>query len=986
MARGIRSLNLEEVVTSTGSDWAYRSDGAVFANRLDSAADIALYNFYEGAQVEPSFDSTNAPDAASRGSCKFTISTYDGDTSGELLLPFGADFSDGDSFQFAYSLYQDGGAFDQWNQRDGSATGEKHVIISHTSNSHGFGPDHAIVIGNIENQGMLTGYHYVGGLGQASWDTGLGTNCGSSYVYAGAADRGANTLTGNNPDTGLAWTSCEQDAARYGHLGARAESNENRRGFGDWLTGAFRVNNARWNAYLVVVDIGNLGSSNSRVRVYGAAPGEDWFLEHDKQNIRIGNASSQSGPFNGAWLGPYTTNRSEISGRQVSSRTTNIGGVTILSCGPGTPRGAGELLYNASTQKFSWKSSPHSHGTAKGFSYANNKTARFLPSSVDDQFVLTRLVGDCTFPTATITVISTATFPSAGTILVGPHPVDYTGKTSTTFTGCTMVAHKRPHGHIIRQDSFSPSAAFTTLVGPQDFSAATDVVNVASTANFPATGELVYLPRLLVDGSLAFSTYTGKTSTSFTGLAGKLGTRVADNTQVRLADFLVIDIEPALLPTSGTTTDSVTIAENRAPRVAHMADIIVKEGSTSLIPAPWVPSYNIPGPGEIVAIGTNTANDILPTPAQGMNGVLAWQYSLFFSYSGGVVVDDYSRAGAYVINSSGGHGAPDNVGAAIFDLETATWSRKDPTGYENFYKSPGSWPLTSTSGYPLYEINGTNVPSPCHGFLAMAAVPKLWDDSERGSVLRCGAGAMNAEANSTTVIHKFDVDTGLYSRPATNAFLVDGTSGTTEGVAVLLDKPRRRWWRIRGNANSYNYIQYLDANDWTVKNSATWPSISTPNGWESGAAWMFDGLIFRRGNPATAGTGKIIVWDPDFESTAPAYINIDVAANVNPQYQLPYVEYRGKLYSIPEVDIGVDTTKKYTFLYRLTPPTGDIKTGIWTADTITIPEVPSVNATTVGNSNASGAINYTRLFKHPRADCLVWIPNGQQLVYLIRPE
>ncbi len=54
-----------------------------------------------------------------------------------------------------------------------------------------------------------------------------------------------------------------------------------------------------------------------------------------------------------------------------------------------------------------------------------------------DAQVFTRLVGDHSASATTVTVESTAAFASSGAIHIGRERVTYSGKTSTTFTGCT---------------------------------------------------------------------------------------------------------------------------------------------------------------------------------------------------------------------------------------------------------------------------------------------------------------------------------------------------------------------------------------------------------------------------------------------------------------------------------------------------------------------------------------------------------------------
>lgn len=60
-----------------------------------------------------------------------------------------------------------------------------------------------------------------------------------------------------------------------------------------------------------------------------------------------------------------------------------------------------------------------------------------LPQGAFFQDGVTTLTADISNADTTIPVVSTANFQTAGTILIGSELISYTGKTSTTFTGCT---------------------------------------------------------------------------------------------------------------------------------------------------------------------------------------------------------------------------------------------------------------------------------------------------------------------------------------------------------------------------------------------------------------------------------------------------------------------------------------------------------------------------------------------------------------------
>jgi hypothetical protein len=65
---------------------------------------------------------------------------------------------------------------------------------------------------------------------------------------------------------------------------------------------------------------------------------------------------------------------------------------------------------------------------------------------------ITNLSGIHTLPTGTVTVASTAGFQSSGRFIVNGQTVAYTGKTGTTFTGCTGGTGAQPDFSFVYQD------------------------------------------------------------------------------------------------------------------------------------------------------------------------------------------------------------------------------------------------------------------------------------------------------------------------------------------------------------------------------------------------------------------------------------------------------------------------------------------------------------------------------------------------------
>ena len=110
-----------------------------------------------------------------------------------------------------------------------------------------------------------------------------------------------------------------------------------------------------------------------------------------------------------------------------------------------------------------------------------------------------------------ITLADATNFSSAGTIKIGSEFFTYTGKSTNTLTGLLRA----------REDSTAVShahgATVTQVIGSTDTMAGSGVITVGATSDFTSAGSIKI--------GNEFFTYTGKTSTTFTGV-----TRAASST------------------------------------------------------------------------------------------------------------------------------------------------------------------------------------------------------------------------------------------------------------------------------------------------------------------------------------------------------------------------------------------------------------------------------------------------------------------------
>jgi hypothetical protein len=431
------------------ADWIARSTaaGVVRANRMEDSATLVDWLVNDSTADHVSIDTTvKVPNAA--GSIRFEVLNADDSASGSICVPFGASLGEGDVLWYSYrircSLYF---AYGSWYRS--SDSGPKFSIMSRDAN--GAAPTGSVQGNTVVDQinysgGIVTGYNYDPSI--FSWDDFYTSSAGGDFKWQGEVDNSIDRLTwvtypltGNNPETGAAWTSYQQERRRYGgtYLGKTQSSFPFRIGFGDPLSGGFRPLPDEWITYTFRVAVGAWDTANSRITKWAAREGQRYYLLNDQQNITLG-----TGPdYNGLTILPYTSHRAP--GGRTAGALSGISGVSVLNLAPGTHLGTASLEYTASTGAWRFATAHDNFGTARFFSAANGITIINIASSSDA--ISTTLSAGVTLPQGTISLASTSGLPTSGTIIlgtantasggIGEQLVQYTGISGNNLTGCS---------------------------------------------------------------------------------------------------------------------------------------------------------------------------------------------------------------------------------------------------------------------------------------------------------------------------------------------------------------------------------------------------------------------------------------------------------------------------------------------------------------------------------------------------------------------
>lgn len=371
--------------------------------------------------------------------------------------------------------------------------------------------------------------------------------------------------------------------------------------------------------------------------------------------------------------------------------------------------------------------------------------------------------------------------------------------------------------------------------------------------------------------------------------------------------------------------------------------------------APFTPPYALPAAGQVVAINTNTFQDIRPPQLSEVH----WNLVVWLAWCSGVMAPGWSAGGAYVAGAlGGGHNDGRNFSAAVFDFTDARWKRLDPTN-ANAEPSRTNHTLAQTSGDPYYEVLGSGgMPAARHLYQNQVWLPPEFGGGARGSLLQVAGGAICQESITVRCVHRI----ALGDNSVTHSRFTDALASRSSYEACsVLDLERARVWVLPSNLEQYQNVEYLDLNDGQFRTvgSFAWPS----GGITGGRAFLYRGLLIKQGQDLS-----LHAFDPANPTAGWHALNV---SGTLPHARNVFAAWRGKLYWLP--------TSGGNTVTRLTPPAGNALAGTWSVDTLVVAG-PAMSPAVTSNDHISSLVYV------PAIDCLAWIPGGDRPVFVFRPE
>ncbi len=351
-------------------------------------------------------------------------------------------------------------------------------------------------------------------------------------------------------------------------------------------------------------------------------------------------------------------------------------------------------------------------------------------------------------------------------------------------------------------------------------------------------------------------------------------------------------------------------------------------------------------------------------------------YALWGAFGSGCFNPYYSANGAYIMVGSGGHSHPSVFGASVFDFTTMEWDYL-PCANAGISDSTGSIQESDSNGSPWWEMNASaEVPLPPHPYKNLMVRSPAQGGGTKGSMIYVGRGSVgNSGVYSSGAAHQFDLTSRSWSRLSTATSFGIGEPE----VAVTFDAITNRYYQIPETLGVASNLKYLDGADWTFKSTANWSGYASNVNTGTNCAWIHElggtrALFSLRGpgphylsslNLASPGSG----WNNNIALSGETLIVDRSDVVFHPLHNCYYRRY---------------TLTDTPMLQRLIPPTGNILTGAWTVENVTlggdaIPVYKPVSG--IGSGEVTSA--YKNLMYVPALGMLAWVTgNG---VFLLNP-
>ncbi|MGD9597439.1 MAG: hypothetical protein AB7G76_03590 [Steroidobacteraceae bacterium] len=365
-------------------------------------------------------------------------------------------------------------------------------------------------------------------------------------------------------------------------------------------------------------------------------------------------------------------------------------------------------------------------------------------------------------------------------------------------------------------------------------------------------------------------------------------------------------------------------------------------------------------------VGTNSEASVKPAGISAAD----WQYSLFASWSGGAFVPGWGTHGAYVCANTGGHGAPENYDAVLFDFADYTWKFLANTQGVAANSSPRSG--GSTTGSPWYEVSGTQVPSPSHVYKHQIGVGASLYQTARHAVCTESLTAdrtvrLALNANRTCTYMRFGTNSTYSAFPGFNSF------GGFDSAEAMYDPVRNRLWHFT------TMTHYVSTMPWMNLSTGTWSGTAVGNFTAEGnsrAALIHDqdaGYVW-----VGKSTGQL--YRVNLASSQLRYEELSSTGTANIGMSGPGEGTRWHKYPVADggdgcfytyIDNGSRQLKKFDPVSR-----------VFSNVTVSIgPAIPRIGSAIYPNQST----HFTRFCYVPARKCFAWVPGNGQQIALLRP-